>query len=419
MKIVFLTPDTIVDRRIVLEARSLVARGHEAVILADLGAGRPEDPSYPGIAIKNVLAGVASGLPALKDPLKKALGSFPFLRKTLRKTYYTLFHAAQLLKRPEELRVHPYDASYCEKALIEEAHLYVACDLPMLPPAWRAAVQRGVPLVYDAHEFYTGQTILSPLEALAAGKAEKALITKARKVITVNESLASLFAERYRIEKPSVIYNCTDPPGGFDAATRYDLLREKLSLSPGAKILLFQGGFLPGRNLENLVKSAALFHGDIHLVLLGFGDYGASLKSLAERHGQGRVHFLEAVSQHELLSHSASASLGIIPYEPIDLNTRFCTPNKLFEFLQAGLPVLAERRLEELKKFIDREGTGFLADLSTAGAIASAVNDLLCRDGALTSARESCLRAAPRYTWDHEGRRFTALIEEALTSPPS
>ena len=130
----------------------------------------------------------------------------------------------------------------------------------------------------------------------------------------MNESIASLFEERYGIEKPSVIYNCTSAHAGFDRKKRHDIIREKLSLGHDRKIALFQGGYLPGRNLENLVLSSKHLKGGITLVFLGYGDYRKRLENLAGSCPPGQVRFIDAVSQNELLYYTSSADLGIIPY---------------------------------------------------------------------------------------------------------
>jgi glycosyltransferase involved in cell wall biosynthesis len=414
MKIVFLTPDTTVDRRIVLEAQSLVRRGHSAVIIADLGPGKDQDETFLPVRIINALSPTGSGargsgISWLKEEAKSRLGRSPALRRMTRKAYYSLFSFIELAKPAPERKLHPLGGSYLERALAENGDVCIACDLPMLPAAEQAIRKKGSALIYDAHEFYTEQQLLSGIEKRLAREVEEALLKKTRLVITINESIAGLFAARYGIRKPHVIYNCTTPPPTFDALGDHDVIREKLGLPPSTRIVLFQGGFLPGRNLENLVKAAGTFPQETALVLLGYGDFRRHLEDLARN---GGVYFIEAVSQRELLHHTASADLGIIPYQPVDLNTKFCTPNKLFEFLQAGIPLLADGRLEELRRFIDNEKIGFLRDLSSPESIAKAIEDTLGCAEDLAAAKASCLRAAPNYTWEKEGEKFADLVEE-------
>lgn len=419
--VVFLTPDRVVDRRIVLEGQSLAARGCHVTVIADLGMVMRDEATYPGVTLCNVLAG-AGGDPALlgksvfsmmKDFAKKALARWPAGRRAARNAFFYFYH---LLQTRDRAKLSPLEEHYASRALEIPADIYVACDLPMLPPAFRAASERGSLLIYDAHEFYTEQMTLVALERRTMVEGEKRLIGKAHLVLTINESIAELFSLRYGVKKPEVIYNCTSPPPSFSREAHHNVIREKLSLSSEVKVVLFQGGFLPGRNLEALVTSARHFSDGVALVLLGYGEYRAHLESLARRHGQGRVFFLDAVSQEELLAHSASADLGIIPYQPVDLNTKFCTPNKFFEFIQSGLPVLAEVRLEELRRYIEREGIGFLHDLSSPTAIAKAINGIVADEARLAAVRAQVHALAPQVTWEHEGKRFADLVEGAVGS---
>jgi len=431
--LVFLTLDRIVDRRIILEGQSLAARGCHVTVLADLGSVTKDDSTYPGVTLLNVLAGTgpvepggepgsgsgsssAPGFSAfltMKDLAKKSLARWPATRIAVRKTFFYLYH---MLQPPGRARLSPLEEQYARRALETEADIYVACDLPMLPPAYRAASKHGSLLIYDAHEFYTEQISLVPPERRSMVEVEKRLIGKAHLVVTINESIAGLFAERYGVKKPEVIYNCTSPPESFSRDANFNVIREKLSIPENIKVVLFQGGYLQGRNLEALVSSAGLFTDGVALVLLGYGEYRAHLEELARRRGRGRVHFLDAVSQEELLAHSASADLGIIPYQPIDLNTRYCTPNKFFEFIQAGLPILAETKLEELRRYIESEGIGYLQNLSSPEAIAEAINRIAADEANLAAVRAQVRAVAPRITWENEGRKFADLVEGVLSS---
>lgn len=415
MKIVFMTPDRIVDRRIILEALSLAQNGHSSSVIADLGPGCYSYVIHPNIKIINAVSpekSSESGAFSLKDPIKKLVGGSAALRKILKKAYYFLFFSLQAAKPPMERKLYPIENLYYEKAVIEKADVYVACDLPMLSAASRASEKTSAALIYDAHEFYTEQSIFSPSERNIMAESEEALLKKADLVITVNDSIADLFSKKYGI-KPSVIFNCTSAPPSFRQNKKYNTIREKIGLKENEKIVLFQGGYLPGRNLENLIISSKHLNDGITLVLLGYGDFIKKLEMLTKKHGKDNVKFIDAVSQEELLFYTASADLGIIPYQPVDLNTKLCTPNKLFEFIQAGIPVLAEKELKELDIFINREKIGFLRDLSTPEAVAQSINEIMSDVPGLISAKERCIEIAPSYDWKKEGKVFARLFDES------
>lgn len=416
MKIVFLTPDTVIDRRIMLQAKSLARKGFEISIIADTGSENisgAESVSIKHVIQKNITSGTLAG--KLKHPLKTFFAGQPAIKRLIRKTYFNLHSLRQYLKEPFQASLHPYSEAYAKMAVLEAGDLYIACDLPMLAPTAFAARKTGKPFLYDAHEYYTGQSYLSYYEQRLAGKVEKALIGKAAKVITINESIAALLQKDYGLGEIAVVYNCTEAPQSFQPQKTYNLLREKLRLPDSRKLALYQGGLITGRNLETLAESSHFLEADKAIVMMGYGEHRSCLEKLGK---PDRLFFLEAVGQEELLSHTASAQAGVIPYQPIDANTKYCTPNKLFEFIQAGLPCLASENLCEVNRFLTRYDAGVTADLSHPKRIAAALNKLLDDSTLLRRLRENSLKAACELNWNKESEKFCRIAEKALTEKP-
>jgi len=191
------------------------------------------------------------------------------------------------------------------------------------------------------------------------------------------------------------------------------LLREKLNLAQDRKILLFQGGFSPFRNLEFLIEAMAYVKNkDVALVMMGFGTYGELLKAKAERLkllGSG-VYFMAAVPQIELLQHSASADVGIIPYPHVDLNSYFCTPNKLFEFIQAGLPILANDS-PELNRFVQGNGFGMTHKMDKPKDIAMAI-DAAFLSPELNAWKQSLREKRSLLTWKSQESVYGDSVEK-------
>jgi len=126
-------------------------------------------------------------------------------------------------------------------------------------------------------------------------------------------------------------------------------------------VVLFQGRYEAFRGLEELVESARLLPG----VLLAFRGYGSLERYLVRKVKQAgledRVAFFAPVEMSDLVQAAAEADVGVIPYIPTCLNNRLCTPNKLFEYMMAGLAVVASD-LPELARFINQEEVGALFD---------------------------------------------------------
>jgi glycosyltransferase involved in cell wall biosynthesis len=145
--------------------------------------------------------------------------------------------------------------------------------------------------------------------------------------------------------------------------------------------------------------------------MLGEGPAKAALKTLADTCGvRHRVHFLEPVPQDELLKWTASADVGIIPYPPIDLNHRLCSPNKLFEFIQAGLPILAND-LPFLRQLIDGEQIGMVAPLSSPSEFRAAIASVFQDSERLARWRARLAAIRQRYSWHRESQRLLAIYD--------
>src|SRR5437660_1622702 len=141
---------------------------------------------------------------------------------------------------------------------------------------------------------------------------------------------------------------------------------------------------------------------------MGYGESRASLEGIAAKHDLGDVvRFHEPVPQGELLAYCASASAGIIPYRPVDLNHYYSSPNKLFDFIQAQLPILAND-LPFLRKVIVGHDIGMVAPMTTPDSVGRAMLDILKGLGDVDTAsrwRRNLKDAAGVYNWEHEGEK--------------
>jgi glycosyltransferase involved in cell wall biosynthesis len=412
--VVMLAPDEIVDRRILLEGRSLAREGFRVTLItAPELAGSPQndagDSEFYRVTIKRI------------DPQR----SYATERKVPLEKLWHRLERDQLQKGKLKKSLHEYDwkqfywydEHYYQAAVAEEADLYIAHDLPMLPAALRAGTRKGAPVVYDAHELYPEQNHFPTEKQELCRRVESALIGLADAVITVNESIAGEMVRRYRLCKvPDVILNCTERLEAFDPSRRYHRLREALRLSEDQKIVLYQGGFSVNRNLENLVFSATYIETPhVVIVLMGNGALQLRLEEIAKRRGVygTKVRFLPAVGQDVLLEYTASADVGLIPYPHVDLNTYYCTPNKLFEYIQAELPSLGNDS-PELRKVIEGERIGLCRLMNSTQDIACGIDEILGSEVRLCFFRQNLRRASARYTWSVEGAKFCKVISAAL-----
>lgn len=400
-KLLILTADRKLDRRIQHQAASLEAAGWDVIVLA-----MPKEDNE--LDLKNTLRIAAFDRKLKKERavvniyswVRRLVPMNSQLMRSLKKITWTY------LVDPEAF----YQKLFMPTARRFQVDVILAADLPMLPVAAEVAVQSKAKLIYDSHELYCEQEF-SAQEKKKWQVIEKKYIGACDAVITINESIASELKKRYSLPKVHVILNADKVAS--HKPERKDLIRSQLSLGKNQRIVLFQGGFSADRNLENLVLAMQHVANDIVLVMLGDGVLKKRLKRLADKHCPGRVIFIPAVPQDELLDYTASADLGLIPYQANCLNNYLCTPNKLFEFIAAGLPILASD-LPELRRFVKEKEIGEVADLSRPEAIAKEINKCFSDSNRLDQWRRASEVVRKEINWETEGKKFLSICESVL-----
>ncbi|WP_404941857.1 glycosyltransferase [Pseudomonas danubii] len=436
--VLMLCHDQHLDRRVVAQAATLIERGHfvrllalsfdaetthevtaEGIQLIRIGLNHivPENPTYKGYMarqykLNDLLNWGANRYPGQLGAFQRIFNYGSRLNWNLYKVLLLVRYRNRVLHDPL-----PFRQAFVKHGAEFQSDLVQVHDLPALEAGTELAALWDVPLVYDAHELYPEQKTFSRAQRKICSKAEAHHIKKATLIFAVNHSIGEEMSRRYNIAKPITLLNAIDPPLEFDPLARYDLLREKLGLSSQRRILLFQGGFAPYRNLENLIDAMALVKTkDVDLVMMGFGDFGNLLKAKAEslKLLGNRIHFLSAVPQNELLQHSASADIGIIPYPHVDLNSYYCTPNKLFEFIQAGLPILSNDS-PELNRFVRDNNFGYSYKMENSKKIAEAIDHAFSSSN-LSTWQSKIKSKREELTWSKQSDEYANSISTVLPS---
>ncbi|MBH3354776.1 glycosyltransferase family 4 protein [Stutzerimonas stutzeri] len=299
------------------------------------------------------------------------------------------------------------------EVLSARPHLVHAHDVNMLPLAWLASRFARVPLVYDAHEISTGREGYQSYRGLIAWL-EKRIMRRAAGTITTTDARAKFFARAYGIERPLVLQNC---PRRL-LTVRSNRIHEQLRLSQAWPIVIYQGGLQPGRGLALLVK-AAVSVPDAYFVFIGGGGLTSELKSLSRRLGlTERLHFIDTVPLADLPSYTASADIGVQPIEDTCLNHYTTDSNKLFEYVQAGLPLVASN-LPEIRRVVQEHNLGLLVPPGDTAALAAALRELVADQGRRQHYAARSRKAAAVLSWESQEHGLLALYDRVLTKPAS
>lgn len=391
-KIVMITPDEHLDRRIGLQAKSLREEGWDVVIVSRAQIENSEIDLKKSFAIKIF-------------NLYRYFQTYFLLNNSFfrwLKTFIWLFYSS-----PDKF----YQNIFYSFAVKYKADIYVAHDLPVLGVAYRCAKFHGAKLIYDSHELYVEQGF-NFLERALWKKIEKQYIKYCDSVITINESIATELKRRYQRDHVHVIRNAEEIPVTLE---NNRIFHHTYNLSADKIIILYQGNLLRNRNLDALIKAMSFIHeSHIHLVFMGNGAYKEDLLKLTKKLKLiSRVHFHDAVPQEKLLSYTVSADIGLIPYQPICLNNLYCTPNKLYEYIVAGLPIIATD-LPEISKIVSNYGIGLVGNTNSPKDLATLINHLLQDKNRYLEYKNAVIDAKNVINWNKESCFLKTIYKEVL-----
>ena len=264
-------------------------------------------------------------------------------------------------------------------------------------------------VVYDSHEIFveTGSASHLPRSARRLLRMyERRLVSRADALVTVNHGLAEHLGDRLRPRRTVIVRNC--PPKWTPHRRASNLLRDAAGVPAQRDIALYHGRFSPNRGIEE-AAAALLAPGleSLHLVLLGYGDHRDELLGLAnDQQFGGRIHVLDAVPPDQLQAWVHGADVGVVVLTHSSMNHWYASPNKLWECISAGVPVIASD-FPVMRDIVmgDPNGSlGAVCDPEDVGDLVRAFKKLLgrpARDRAAQRAR--CLHAAhERLNWQAE-----------------
>jgi len=368
----------VADRRVRSEASALASAGHEVTVLAMAEARRPAREFLEGVNVHRDLG------PELFD---------------VKKPRYVANLVAAVADRD-------FDVLHCHDHWTLNVGAGVKKRLPKRP------------LIYDSHEFFAhwplnmrpgagpGLWLKSKIVREYCIWRERKNITRADRVITVNGSIARELQNRFRLPRPPVVVRNIRP---YTAIVERDqTVRADLGLPADKRIVVCIGARLHPRtlNLEQVMDELEP-RDDVVLVLIA-GDHD-DLRRHAEGKGYRNVHFYPFVPSEEVVRILSGCDVGLVPtWNRRDLSYWYALDNKLFDYIAAGLPVLATRQPEYVA-VVQGHGVGVCVDPDTPGAYSAGLTELL---GDYETWRARVRAARQVIDWEHEKAELLRLYDD-------
>ncbi len=365
------------DARVKKEAISLSEAGFNVIIIAEPEEGCPIEETWKNIRI----------LRPPKDSVRrkvlrnKVIGASAKENNSLKSRIIRLLRRNRFRRFLTDLkRAVPWEYRLYRAALSTGADIFHANDLDTLFICAKAAGKLGAELVYDSHELWLESSryfiATSALNRFRYRITEKKLIPKTDAVIAVTPSRGEVMKKMYpSISRLVIIENSTDPIGELQQSS---YLRDRLSIPAGVPVILYQGVICPERGLDKLMEAASVLRNEeIAIVIIGHDAWQGTLHRMhSEMNLKNIVYLLPPVPSEALPEVTVSADAGLILFENTCLNHYYSLPNKLYEYMMAGLPVIASD-FPEMARIINEHNCGILVDSSSSQTIAKGIKELI------------------------------------------
>lgn len=288
--------------------------------------------------------------------------------------------------------------------LINKADGFFSNDLDTLIPNYLISALKKLPLIYDSHELFTEVPELKEgtFKKSIWVWAEKMIIPKLGFMITVNNSIARIFCEKYKVR--TVVVKNVPRANLFASINGIDDLL--LKRADGKKIVILQGaGINTDRGGEEAIEAFRYIDNAV-LFLIGGGNVFNSLKKRSQENiFKNKVFLIDRMPYEDLIKCTRTAHLGLTIDKPADLNYRYSLPNKLFDYIHSGVPVLATR-LPEIEKIIMDYAIGDFIENHDPILIAEKITGMLADQSRLETYKRNCSIAALELNWENERKNL-------------
>ena len=286
---------------------------------------------------------------------------------------------------------------------------FVNChSLSTLPLGWLLKRTAGSRIVYDTHELETETHVSVGVRRWLAKRIEKALLPAAEAVIVVSESIGAWYREAYGLDNVHVIRNV--PYARAVALERSDRLRSAFGIKDEEFLFVYQGLLDHGRGIDILLKAFARASKACHIVFLGYGPLVQKVQRSAEL--CRNIHYHPAVSPGALAQYTAGADIGISLIENTSLSYYYALPNKVFEYLAAGVPIIVSD-FPEMARIVAEHNCGWTCPVGE-DAVVALVNGM-SHDDRLAK-RANAVRASESCSWEKEQAPLLAIYAGLIPS---
>lgn len=261
-------------------------------------------------------------------------------------------------------------------------------------------------LIYDTHELETETQTNTGLRKIFVKIVEKIFIKRASAVFVVSDSIMHWYKTKYNLNNVYVIKNI--PEQKKIPSKKNNLMRKKFNILKKEKIFIYQGVLGYGRGIETLLKAFSYLKTDYHIIFLGYGNLSKKVVKFSKKYPN--IHYHPPVLPSNLILHTSAADIGISLIENVSLSYYYCLPNKVFEYLMSGLPIIVSN-FPDMSKLISKYNSGWTCNNDYKNFI-KLVNSLSNEE--IQEKKKSVKRISNSIGWHTEESKMMAVYHDLL-----
>ena len=289
--------------------------------------------------------------------------------------------------------------------LFKKADIFWANDLDTLLPNFLISRLKRRQLVYDSHEYFT-QSVYKKTSRKIWQFLEKLLFPHLKNVITVNDSIKQVYESKYNVPVIVIRNLPYKSQGGMEEVNA--------GVAPGKKILIMQGiGLNENRGAEDAVLTMQFLPDYFILYFIGGGTVWNKLKKMcSDLNLSDKITFIDALPYDEMMKYTRQSFLGLI-FEKIDFTDQhmFALPNKFFDYMHAGVPILSSRAIE-IKSIIEKYNIGDFIDSFEPEKIAEKIIEISKDENRYNLWKYNTLRASRELNWENEEQKLVGFMQD-------
>ena len=290
--------------------------------------------------------------------------------------------------------------------LFRKKGIIVANDLDTLPACWLVSKIRRLPLVYDSHEYFTEVPELIGRKFVRNFwlRIEKIMVPDLKFAYTVSDSIAEAYRKAYSVNF-QVVRN-------FPYRLVHPVRHPDLLPCDPVRTIIYQGSLNPGRGLESAILAMGYLN-KFQLQIFGDGPIKKDLEKLVKENDlMNRVRFMGRIPLKELSAYTCQASMGISLEENLGMNYYFSLPNKIFDYIQARIPVLVSA-LPEMRKIVETYDVGLVTESLEPERLAGIIKEIMNDDEKRIIWKKNLHIAAEELCWEKEQGKLVDIFKKA------